>query len=223
MAKGVRTFSRAHPTDDTGYTLVLTRLDGTIVRLEQLATAQTGGIRSKHASVVWRQDVRRRVHFGLLRHLVTAAEDAGTEAPDVAEKFRLPHVGATHAAFRAAASRMLEEARAHQDLLVRHGLSSTLLDQLEAGLQEFDASRQETDEGKQAHVAARAEMKEISDEIRRLVGILDGFNRYRWHTEPELIAAWNSARRVVTTPRPTEDEETSTPTTPVPSGLEPAA
>ena len=117
---------------------------------------------------------------------------------------------------------MLEDARAHQEILVKHGLSATLLDRLEAGITEFDASRQETVDSTQAHVGARAEMKALGDEIRRLVGILDGFNRYRFHRDQELLDAWKSARHVVTTGRPKEDEA-DTPTTPVPSGLEPAA
>jgi hypothetical protein len=43
-------------------------------------------------------------------------------------------------------------------------------------------------------------MKKLTDEIMRLVGMLDGFNRYRFHRDPELIIAWESAKRVVSEP-----------------------
>jgi hypothetical protein len=43
-------------------------------------------------------------------------------------------------------------------------------------------------------------MKTLTDEIMRLVGMLDGFNRYRFHRDPELIIAWESAKRVVSEP-----------------------
>lgn len=220
MAASVRTFSRAHPSADASYTLVLDRLDGTISRIEELAKQQQGGYVSKHSASVRRSNLRRRLQIGLLRHLVTAAEDVGSEAPPVAEKFRIPNSNAPHSAFRANASEMLDQARLNQDLLVKHGLSATLLDELDAAIKEFDASLRETDDGKQSHVAARAEMKTLSDEIMRLVGMLDGFNRYRFHHDPELIVAWESAKHVVTGPQPKETE----PTTPVSVSIEkPAA
>jgi hypothetical protein len=220
MATSVRTFSRAHPSPDASYTLVLDRLDGTISRIEELAKQQEGGYVSKHSASVRRADLRRRLQIGLLRHVVTAAEDVGSEAPAVAEKFGIPNSNATHTAFRTSASEMLDLARANQDLLVKHGLSATLLDGLDAAIKEFDASLQETDDGKQSHVAARAEMKTLSDEIMRLVGMLDGFNRYRFHLDPELIVSWESAKHVVTGPQPKETE----PTAPAPAAIEkPAA
>ena len=39
---------------------------------------------------------------------------------------------------------------------MKHGMSATLLDELDAAIKEFDGSLQETDDGKQSHVAARA-------------------------------------------------------------------
>src|SRR5262249_48614535 len=127
--------------------------------------------------------------------------------------FRLPGSSTTHAAFRAVASEMLDQARKNQELLVKHGLSASMLDELDAAIKEFDASLRDTDDGKQSHVAARAEMKELGDEIMRLVGMLDGFNRNRFHRNPELIVAWQSAKHVVSGPQPKEPE-TTTPETP---------
>jgi hypothetical protein len=150
MAASVRTFSRAHPSADTSYVLVLDRLDGSIVRLEELAKQQQGGYVSKHSSAVQRTDLRRRLQTGLLRHLVTAAEDAGSAAPEVAEKFRIPKANAPHAAFRARTAEMLGQARANQELLVKHGLSASLLDELETAVKEFDASLQEATTGSRA-------------------------------------------------------------------------
>jgi hypothetical protein len=211
MGASVRTFSRAHPSADTSYTLVLDRLDGTIVRIEELAKQQEGGYASKHAAAVRRSDLRRRLQGGLLRHLVTVAEDVGSEASGIGERFRLPRGNTTHSAFRARASEMLDQARANQEILVKHGMSATLLDELDAAIKEFDGSLAETDDGKQSHVAARAEMKALGDEIMRLVGMLDGFNRYRFHRDPELIVAWESAKRIVSGPEPRPEAEAEKP------------
>lgn len=185
---------------------MLDRLDGTILRIEELAKQQEGGFVAKRVSSVLRTDLRKRLRTGLLRHVVTAAEDAGSEAPPVAEAFGLPHRNAPHRVFRAVASAMLDQARANQDLLVKHGLSAMLLDDLDTAIKEFDASLQQTDDGKQSHVSARAEMKTLCGEIMRLVGMLDGFNRNRFHHDPELIVAWKSAKHIVRGPQPKEAE-----------------
>ena len=200
MGTSVRTFSRAHPSADASYKLVIDRPDATIARIEGLAKQQEGDYASKHSSVVRRQDLRRRLHQRPIRHLVTTAEHAGTEIAGIAAKFRLPSTSGTHAAFRAVASELLEVGRANQDVLVKYGRSATLLDE-------------------QSQVAARAEMKALGDEVVRIAGILDGFNRYRFHTDPELIAAWESAKHRVSGPQ--AKEGSGAPVVPVPSGFEP--
>lgn len=200
MATSVRTFSRAHASEDSSYVLVLDRLDGTIARIEELAKQQEGGYVSKHAAAVRRQDLRRRLQSGLLRHVVTAAGDAGEEAPEIAGKFRLPGFNAPNTVFRAVSSELLDQARANQDVLVKHGLSASILDEIDAAIKEFDVSLKDTDDGKLSHVAARTEMKALSDEIMRLVGMLDGFNRNRYHRDPELLAQWKSASHMIRGP-----------------------
>jgi hypothetical protein len=136
--------------------------------------------------------------------------------------FRIPDWNATHMAFRTSISEMLNQARAHHQLLLRHGLSATLVNELDLAVKEFDASLQETDDGKQSHVAARAEMKTLCREIMRLVGMLDGSNRSRFHRDPELIVAWKSAKQakhMVAEPQPKEARQTG----PMANDLEPAA
>jgi hypothetical protein len=56
-------------------------------------------------------------------------------------------------------------------------------------------------------------MKALSDEITRLVGILDGFNRYRFHNQPQLIVAWESAKHVAATAQPKRVEDAAPPLT----------
>jgi hypothetical protein len=73
--------------------------------------------------------------------------------------------------------------------------SETLLDDLSAAIDEFDASVAETTGGTMDHVLARAELM-LSDEVMRLVGLLDEINRYRSDRVPQLLVAWKSAKRV---------------------------
>jgi hypothetical protein len=51
----------------------------------------------------------------------------------------------------------------------------------------------------------------VSSEIMLLVGMLDGLNRYRFAGNAELLAAWESARKVVTGPRTAEEAVTEGP------------
>lgn len=148
-----------------------------------------------------RKLLRRRLRDGLLRHLVTVAADAAEEEPSVLELFPLPASNATNATFLALARKLLEQGRAHQELLAKHRLATTLLDDLAAAVDEFDTSVAETTGGTQDHVLARAELDELSDEVTRLVGLLDGINRYRFEREPQQLIAWDSAKHVVVGPQ----------------------
>jgi hypothetical protein len=173
MAVSVRDFSRAHPSADASYTSVLGRLESSITRMEELAGQQQGGYLSKHSSTVRRQELRRRLHGGLLRHLVTIAQDAAAENRALTEMFQLPASNATHKAFQTLARKMLEQGQEQKELLAKHGLADKLLEDLSAAVNEFDASVAETIEGRQDHVLARAELDTVSDEgdaARRDVG-----------------------------------------------------
>src|SRR5512141_1766282 len=117
MAERVRDFSRAHPSADANHASVLARLETVIARMNELGGQQVGGFLSKHSSVVRRKQIRRELHNGFLRHLVTVAKSAEAETPGVAEKFQLPPTTASNKAFQTVARKMLEQGEAQQDVL----------------------------------------------------------------------------------------------------------
>jgi hypothetical protein len=224
MAKSARDFSRKHPLADAGYGAVVDRINAAIDRMDVLAAQQEGGYLARHSSTSRRQVLRRRIRV-LLVLLVTVARDAAKDLPALVDLFRLPLSNATHATFLALSRKLLEHARAYQDQLVQHGLTATLPDDLAAALDEFDRSMTETADGRQEHVSARAELDSLSDEVGRLVSMLDGINRYRFEREPEKLIAWESARHVVAGPEP-KDENPATSSGPAPDGsgeVKPAA
>ena len=96
---------------------------------------------------------------------------------------------------------MLEQGEAERELLVKHGLSDTLLGDLAAAVAEFDASVAETNTGRQDHILASAELRTVSDEVVQLVEMMDGLNRYRFQKEPQLLVAWEAARHVMSGPK----------------------
>jgi hypothetical protein len=222
MAVRVRVFSDTHPSADPSFVIVLGRLKESIDRMVELSGQQVGGFLSKHSSSLRRRDIRRKLRDGLLRHLVTVAEDASAEKPELRAKFELPSQKLSHVRFQAVALTMLEQGEAERELLVKHGLSDTLLGDLAAAVGEFDASVAETTSGRQDHILARAELGALSEEVVRLVGMMDGINRYRFQKEPQLLVAWQSARRIISGPQAAKEEVAGT--TPGQSGeVKPAA
>jgi hypothetical protein len=47
-----------------------------------------------------------------------------------------------------------------------------------------------------------SELAVMSSEIMEVVQLFDGLNRYRFRTNVDLRAAWESARNIVAAPRP---------------------
>ena len=201
MALRVRDFMRAHPSTDANYAAVLAQLEELIARLEALAKQQQDGTARAHASTVRRKALRRRLHHELLRHLVTVADIAAAEQPGLAERYALPNGRETNETFRTLARRLLEQGQAEQDVLIKHGLADKLLEDLAAAVEEFDGSLAQSNEARRGHVGAVAELQAVSDEVMRLVEMLDGLNRYRFERDRQLLVAWESARHVVTGPQ----------------------
>ena len=210
MAVRVRVFSDTHPSADPSFVVVLGRLKEGIDRMLELSGQQVGGFLSKHSSSLRRRDIRRKLRDGLLRHLVTVAEDASAEKPELRAKFELPSHNLSHVRFQTVARKMLEQGEAERELLVKHGLSDTLLGDLAAAVAEFDASVAETNTGRQDHILASAELRTVSEELVQLVEMMDGLNRYRFQKEPQLLVAWEAARHIMSGPQAAKEEVAGT-------------
>ena len=197
MGAHARDFNRTHPSSDPNHGLVLAELDETITQMEVLAAQQVTGIVSRGSSAVRRKEIRRQLNDGLLRHLVTVANGAAEQQPDLTREFRMPSTNLSHTVYRTVARTLLDKGVAQRELLVKFGLGETLLDDLRKAVDELDASVDETVASKQRHILARTELRRLSDQVMQLVGILDGINRYRFAREPQLLAAWDRAKHVV--------------------------
>jgi hypothetical protein len=222
MAEKVRDFSRANPSANPAFAAALGRLDEGIVKLTELENAQAGGFTSKHSATVRRRALRRRLRDGLLRHLVTVAQDGAGKHPEL-DGFRLPEHNITTGAFQVQARKLLDQGVARKDLLLACGLAPELLDDLKALLDQFDAAVAAGNDGLLGHVMASAALKRVSEEIMQVVAIMDGINRYRFEGQPELLAAWESARHVVTGPATAQEQAEEGPALAAPGEVKPAA
>jgi hypothetical protein len=215
-------FSRKHPDASPGYAAALARLEDRLNRAAQLEAQQREGILLSRAANARKKELRRDLTQGLLGHLVSVAQAASAEAPELAQKFTLPTTQ-SYGAFRAAARGIEAEAQSQKELLVKHGLSETGLQAFTQSLNEFDAMVKQGSESRIAHVGASFELNEVANEVVQVVKVMNGLNHFRFARDGELQASWQTASNVVATPHPA-DEKAGPPVSPPASGdVRPAA
>ncbi|MEP6689463.1 MAG: hypothetical protein ABJC36_14025 [Gemmatimonadales bacterium] len=201
MAVRVRDFCETNPSADPSFVSVLGRLKEAIDRMVSLGSRQVSGLLSRHASTVNRQQIRRGLRNDLLRHLVTIAQDAAAEKPGLGDQFEIPGHNLSSARFYAVAKAMLELGVAEKEVLIKHGLSDQLLNDLAVAVAEFEGSITATNTSREEHIGARAELQQVSDEVLQLVQMMNGINRYRFRGDPHLLVAWEAAKHVVSGPQ----------------------
>ena len=192
-------FSEAHPVDSPGYATAVQQLKEQLARAEQLGKEQERGTTEVHAATARKNELKRSIRWSQLVHLAGVAERAAKEVPGLVQKFDLPRVPNRNLGFSTVARTMVEEAQRHKDVLIKHGLVEQILDSLGESLDQFDEVVQHGAEGRRVHIGARANLEVAADEVVQIVKILDGYNRHRFITQPDLLAAWVAARNVVRT------------------------
>jgi hypothetical protein len=215
-------FSRKHPDAGPGYDASVARLEDRLNRASQLEAQQREGILLSRAANARKKELRRDLKQGLLGHLVSVADAASAEAPELSEKFTLPTTQ-SYGAFRAAARGIEAEAQSRKELLVKHGLSETGLQALTQSLNEFDAMVKQGSDSRIAHVGASFELNEVANEVVQVVKVMNGLNHFRFARDGELQASWQTASNVVATPHPA-DAKAGPPVSPPAAGdVRPAA
>jgi hypothetical protein len=223
MGRRALDFSRDHPDPSAGSAATLARLEERLGRAEKLAAQQRDGILQSRAATARKKELRRTMKQAHLEHLASVAAIASREVPELATKFVLPRRVNTYLAFRTAARGMEAEAESRKELLVKHGLSETVLQALTAALNEFDAVVEQGSDGRVAHVGASAELDSVADEIVQVVKVMDGLNHFRFAGEVELMASWKAASNVFATPQPAEPKPETGGAAPSGGGVRPAA
>jgi hypothetical protein len=170
---------------------------GRLARADTLARQQEAGTLAERASIQQRAELRRAIQEEFLPLLVRVGQSLGAENPDLAGRFRMPGSHAPHRTFVDSTRRMLAIAMEDRARFEAGGLTASFLDDFTAIVGSFEAATGEAHRGKEDHVGAVADLRAVTDEIVKLVGKLDGLNRYRFRKDPELRAAWESARDVV--------------------------
>jgi hypothetical protein len=199
MGTGARNFGRSHPVDSPEFILIMGELDELLARVQIRANQQRDGFIDRHAAAVRKRELESRIRGVHLPHLARAGQSAARDNHELAE-FARP-VGDTYAAFRTAAGGMATVAEEHKELMVKRGMSLTVLEDLKQLLKDFDAAVELGNAGRAAHLEASAELKRLADEIVRRVRLLDAVNQLHFRDDPSVLAAWASVSRVQATPK----------------------
>jgi hypothetical protein len=195
MATRVLDFEQAHIATDVGHVALVARFEALVTKADALALRQRGGTLSERAATNRRLQFRDAI-TRQLRHLVQVAEVAAKGEPALAGHFVAAPRQAPHRTFLTAAKTLLAAATTHEALLVPQGLGERFVAELGTGVTTFEALSETIHAGRRDHVGARAELQAVSEEIGEVVRLLDGLNRARFDGQPELLAAWESARNV---------------------------
>lgn len=204
MAKRVRTFTHSHPSQEPGYAGWSVRLDAVVERADALIEQQKAGLDAQHSATETRRQLRLKLHKQLLPHLVTAGVAAAREQPTLRMAFGLPRMTATGNVYAGAIRAMLAQVEAEAELFARVGLSASLVVDVTQTLAAFEAALEEGHSAKAEHIAASQAFASVLSDVREVVALLDGFNRYRFANDAALLAAWEGAKNVVGPFRGTE-------------------
>ena len=143
-----------------------------------------------------RRALRREV-IEQIRLIAAVAAVAGQTEPALIGKFTAVGLGRTYAAFLARSFAQLAEAKKVEAILTAHGLPAGTVERLATLLTRLEAESEQVSLHRRAHVGAHAALNRTSRTVTELGSLLDALNRARFREDPKQLAAWASARNVV--------------------------
>ncbi len=207
-ATRVREFCKAHPLPDPAYATALAALEEAIARAQAIADRQHQGLAAARAARGRRRQLRKDLHTQILKYLVAVGDLIAAERPELAEKLGLPRSDLSYRSFVTAVRGMLASATPEKELLVKKGMSETLLDDLGRMVDAMEAAGETARTSRREHIGARADFDVVSFELAKEIGVLEGLYRYRFGADAELMAEWDAVRQIPGLPQPKAEEKT---------------
>jgi hypothetical protein len=214
----VLSWASTRPDDEPGFGILLAQLQALVTRMSDVITVQRNGIVDSRAASARKQELRREILAVPVAHLAEIGAPAAREVPELGKAFRSQPVMRRTVAFRSACGSMLEQAQAHKELLAKHGLSESVLVELERLLDQFDAAVRLGAEGRMRHTAATRELVALTKEAGRLIRAMDARVRIRYRDDRAALEQWVSARTMLGTPQRSGDVAAGSPVEPVEGG-----
>jgi hypothetical protein len=167
----------------------------------ELAAIQRNGLIDVHAAAKRKLELRGIIRTRSIAHLATVGRKAARENHELGNSFSFKPGGGTYFAFRTAAGTMLEAAQTHKEVLLKYGLSASVLEEFARLLAEFDAAVTLGEAGRTAHTGATRNLRTVASDIVQTVKVMDARNRQRFQDDEQLLGSWIHASRVLGVPR----------------------
>jgi hypothetical protein len=193
----VQEFLAQHPLSDSPATLgaQATELDDVIARLSSDSLDQEAGGRFVRAHSESQRKLRGTLYTDHMQPISRVAREVfGASGMDKA--FRLPSPGAANQKLLASAGAMAEVAEQEKDALLKHGLPQDFIEQLKSAASSLADARSAKVQSARRRTTATAALDDQVKRGRKAVRLLDAVLRPRLAKDPELLAAWRSAKRV---------------------------
>ena len=201
MGARVEQFNGTHPDTDPGYSIAAEKLRQLVQQATAAAAAQRDGLVAVRAASARKEELRRAMLAVPIAHLAEVGRAAARDDHELGTAFRFKPGSKTFQAFRTAARGMQLEADTNREVLVKRGLSESVLVQFGRLLDEFDAAVALGIDGRSRHMGATAELRRLGVEIARTVRVMNGRNRLRFEENAQVLASWLAASSVLGTPR----------------------
>lgn len=201
MGVGAHELCTQHPMADPDGVEAVNRLQGLLQRFRELAAEQHEADVTGRAIVQRQREIRLVVARDHLPHLANVGRLAARDLPELARTFS-PRRIKTNMQFRTVTGTMVEAARAHQDVLRKHGLLVTMVDDLEKDLVEYDALSEALRLHQTSRSGATTDLHRVAKDIVAVVKVIDGHNRFRWRDDTRMLAAWRTASSIRATGTP---------------------
>lgn len=206
MCVRILSWMASYPDDEPGSAALAAQFQALVARIGQLVTVQRDGLIDVRSASARKQELKREVLGVPIACLAEIGKLASREQHELGKAFRFRPAADTLVAFQSAARGMLTQAQAHKEVLVKYGLSESVLVEFSRLLDEFDAAVKLGVEGRTAHKAATRELDALTIEVGRMVRVMDARNRVRFRNDRQALEQWFAARTVLGTPRGSADE-----------------
>jgi hypothetical protein len=209
----VQEFLAQLPADDAAASLgaQAAELDEVISRLSSNAVDQEAGRRFVRVHSESQRRLRRALYADHMQPISRVAREVfGASGMDRA--FRMPATTTANQTVLAAAGAMAEAAQKEKDVFGKHGLRPDFIDQLKACAAALDTARNAKVESGRRRVTATADVQKQVKRGRKAVRLLNAILQPRLAKDPELLAAWRSAKHVPPATPTGSDGAVATPT-----------
>ncbi len=196
MAARVREFCQAHISTEPGFAPVLARLEATLVRGTAIDARQQQGFMASRVARGRRRELRRLIHFQLVRYVVALGAYATRAQAGESKRFKIPNSSLPNAAFVTAVRGLIGDATQHQEELVALGMAPALLDELTLQVGEFETAAEAGRTARRDHIGAREELEEVNASISGEVRAIDGIVGYSFGNNRDIMAEWRAAKRI---------------------------